>query len=210
MKFVLGVGWLTTAAREYREIGGPDRENVGQLGRAIDEYAMGAAFQQQLLNPMQADRRDPGRAAAHLVRAAGRRLAHPLRQPRHRVPVHGREHDLDLRHHGPVHRITARGHELQCAHRTSGITADNLSARVRSTSDRDGSFTITVSGAPAATGQRNHLQMTADTTLIAVRNTLSDWNSQPPMTLSIERLSGPRDSLFSQLGGFAIPAWGRW
>ncbi|PRC46709.1 hypothetical protein C6A85_88720, partial [Mycobacterium sp. ITM-2017-0098] len=65
-----------------------------------------------------------------------------------------------------------------------------------------------VSGDPAASGQRNHLQMTADTTLIAVRNTLSDWNTQLPMTLSIERLTGPRDSLFSQLGGFAIPRLG--
>ena len=44
--------------------------------------------------------------------------------------------------------------------------------------------------------------------MVAVRNTLSDWNNQPPMSLSIERVSGPPNSLFSQLGGFAIPLLG--
>ena len=44
--------------------------------------------------------------------------------------------------------------------------------------------------------------------MVAVRNTLSDWNNQPPMSLSIERVSGLPDSLFSQLGGFAIPLLG--
>jgi hypothetical protein len=68
----------------------------------------------------------------------------------------------------------------------------------------DGSFTITVSGSPTGPGP-NHLQLTSDTTLIAVRNTLSDWNKQDPMSLSIERVSGPPNSLFSQLGGFAVP-----
>jgi hypothetical protein len=37
---------------------------------------------------------------------------------------------------------------------------------------------------------------------------LSDWNEQDPMSLSIERVSGPPDSLFSQLGGFAVPLIG--
>jgi hypothetical protein len=68
----------------------------------------------------------------------------------------------------------------------------------------DGSFTITVSGSPTGPGP-NHIQLTSDTTLIAVRNTLSDWNEQDPMSVSIERVSGPPDSLFSQLGGFAVP-----
>jgi hypothetical protein len=34
---------------------------------------------------------------------------------------------------------------------------------------------------------------------------LSDWNKQDPMSLSIQRVSGPPNSLFAQLGGFAIP-----
>ncbi|PRC48417.1 hypothetical protein C6A85_79950, partial [Mycobacterium sp. ITM-2017-0098] len=52
MQRVLELGWLATAFREYDEIGGLDWENFRQLGEAVDEYAMGAAFQQQLLNPM--------------------------------------------------------------------------------------------------------------------------------------------------------------
>jgi len=61
-----------------------------------------------------------------------------------------------------------------------------------------------VSSSPTGPGP-NHIQITDDTTLIAVRNTLSDWNAQDPMSLSIERVSGPPNSLFAQLGGFAIP-----
>jgi hypothetical protein len=61
-----------------------------------------------------------------------------------------------------------------------------------------------VSGSPTGLGP-NYIQLTSDTTLVAVRNTLSDWNEQDPMSLSIERVSGPPDSLFSQLGGFTVP-----
>ncbi len=51
-KLVLKAGWYVTALSEYNEVGGPDKENLAQLSRSVDEYAMGAAFQQQLLNPM--------------------------------------------------------------------------------------------------------------------------------------------------------------
>jgi len=37
---------------------------------------------------------------------------------------------------------------------------------------------------------------------------LADWNTEEPMSLSILRVSGPRDSLFSQIGGFAFPGIG--
>ena len=37
---------------------------------------------------------------------------------------------------------------------------------------------------------------------------MSDWGTEVPMTLSIERVGGPPNSLFSQLGGFAIPGIG--
>ena len=85
----------------------------------------------------------------------------------------------------------------------SGTTASVLTGR-QLVLNPDGAFTITVSGSPTGPGP-NHIQLTSDTTLIAVRNTLSDWNKQDPMSLSIERVSGPPNSLFSQLGGFAVP-----
>ena len=207
MKFVLGVGWLTTAAREYREIGGPDWENVAQLGRAIDEYAMGAAFQQQLLNPMRptvvTQVAPPHTWYGQQVGGSRILYDNPDTVYRFMGVNMTSTYVITGRFTGSLPADT----NFSVLTGLSGITADNLSGRQIDIGD-DGSFTITVSGAPAATGQRNHLQMTADTTLIAVRNTLSDWTSQPPMTLSIERLSGPRDSLFSQLGGFAIPGLG--
>jgi hypothetical protein len=47
--------------------------------------------------------------------------------------------------------------------------------------DSDGSFTITVDSRPKL-GEKNHIQLTDETTLIAVRNTLSDWNTQDQMS----------------------------
>jgi hypothetical protein len=67
---------------------------------------------------------------------------------------------------------------------------------------------LTVSGAAAAPGEKNHLQITPDTTLIAIRDTLADWNTESPMALSIQRVAGPPNSLFSQFGGFAWPVIG--
>ena len=66
-----------------------------------------------------------------------------------------------------------------------------------------GTFRITVSSRPAAPGE-DHLQLTSSSTIIAARDTLADWNVEEPTTLSIERVSGPPNSLFSQLGGFAL------
>lgn len=207
MKRVLEVGWLATAIREYDEIGGPDWENFRNLGEAVDEYAMGAAFQQQLLNPM---------TPTVVTQVAPPHTWYGQQVGGSRILYDNP--DTVYRFMGvnmtSTYAITGRftgalpaDTNFSVLTGLSGVTADNLSGRQIDIGP-DGSFTITVSGDPASPGQRNHLQMTADTTLIAVRNTLSDWNTQPPMTLSIERLTGPPDSLFAQLGGFAIPGIG--
>src|SRR5262249_44874409 len=52
MKLVLEFGWRSTAQKQFKLVGGPDQANLDALDEAVDEYAMGAAFQQQLLNPM--------------------------------------------------------------------------------------------------------------------------------------------------------------
>ena len=69
---------------------------------------------------------------------------------------------------------------------------------------------ITVSGSPAQPGEQNHLQITPDTTLIAIRDTLADWNTEDPMTLAIHRTAGPRNSLFSQFEDSRFRSSGRW
>ncbi|WP_460355127.1 hypothetical protein [Mycobacterium sp. ZZG] len=207
MKFVLGAGWLATATRQYDHIGGPDWDNIGQLGRSVDEYAMGAAFQQQLLNPM---------TPTVVTQVAPPHTWYGRDVPGSRILYDNPDTVYRFMGVNMTSTYVIRGQFVSAQPADtnfsvltglSGVTADYLSGRDIDIAP-DGSFTITVSGAPAAAGQRNHLQLTSDTTLIAVRNTLSDWTTQSPMTLSIERLSGPRNSLFSQLGGFAIPGLG--
>lgn len=60
--------------------------------------------------------------------------------------------------------------------------------------ESDGTFSITVSSAPAKPGQVNHIQLPAgvDGVLsLGVRNTLGDWVNEGPAGLTIERVGGP-------------------
>ncbi|MDA2893989.1 hypothetical protein PDG61_23980 [Mycolicibacterium sp. BiH015] len=207
MKLVLAAGWLTTAQREYRDMGGIDWKNFWHLGRSIDEYALGAAFQQQLLNPMRPTVVTQV-APPHTwygKDVLGSRILYDNPDTIYRFMGVNMTSTYVIR--GQFTGDFPADTNFSVLTGLSGVTADNVSGRELLV-EPDGSFTITVSGDAATPGQRNHLQLTPDTTLIAVRNTLSDWSTQPPMSLSIERLWGPRDSLFSQLGGFAIPGLG--
>jgi hypothetical protein len=56
--------------------------------------------------------------------------------------------------------------------------------------EADGRFTITIDPEPA-NGRRNHLQSSDDTALLALRETLLDWDTELPAHLEIERLGGP-------------------
>jgi hypothetical protein len=207
MKLVLRFGFLSAAQQKFDLVDGPDAANIAALNDAVDEYAMGAAFQQQLLNSM-----DPTVvmqvAPPHSwygQDVGGSRILYDNPDTIYRFMGVNK---------ASTYLITGRF--------TSGVPADTnfslLSGFQGTTSQNisgseleinpDGTFTITVSAEAAAVGQKNHLQLTADSTLIAARNTLSDWTSQDPMDLSIQRISGPPNSLFSQLGGFALPVIG--
>jgi hypothetical protein len=207
MKLVLRLGFLNAAQREFVVVGGPDQENLAQLNRAVDEYAMGAAFQQLLLNP-----NDPAVVmqvapphAWYGQDVGGSRILYDNPDTIYRfMPVNmASSYVITGRFAGGIPADT----NFSVLTGLSGITAANLSGRELEVNP-DGTFTITVSGAPAAPGQKNHLQLTSDSTLIATRNTLSDWNTQEPMSLSIQRVSGPPNSLLSQLGIFTIPVIG--
>ena len=52
LKLVLRSGFLSAAQQQFGLVGGPDQDNIDQLNNAVDEYAMGAAFQQQILDSM--------------------------------------------------------------------------------------------------------------------------------------------------------------
>lgn len=207
MKLVLGIGWLATAQREYGEIGGVDGQNFWHLGRSVDEYALGAAFQQQLLNPMTptvvTQVAPPHTWFGRDVKGSRILYDNPDTVYRFMGVNMTSSYVITGKFSGALPADT----NFSVLTGLSGITADNLSGR-RLIVEPDGSFTITVSAEAATPGHGNHLQLTPETTLIAVRNTLSDWTTQSPMSLSIERVSGPGNSLFSQLGGFAIPGLG--
>jgi hypothetical protein len=203
MKLVLQFGWMSTARQQFNLVGGPDQENTDALKQAVDEYAMGAAFQQQILNPM---------TPTAVMQVAPPHTWYGQDVEGSRILYDNP--DTIYRFMGvnktSTYVITGRftgddpaDTSFSVLTGLSGTTARVLTGDelVRNS---DGSFTITVSGSPTGPGP-NHLQLTSDTTLIAVRNTLSDWNKQDPMSLSIERTSGPPNSLFAQLGGFAIP-----
>ncbi|HEY6647002.1 MAG TPA: DUF1214 domain-containing protein [Mycobacterium sp.] len=203
MKLVLQFGWRATAQQQFNLVGGPDQENLDALNKAVDEYAMGAAFQQQLLNPM-----TPTAvmqvAPPHIwygQDVSGSRILYDNPDTIYRFMAVNKTSTYVItgRFTGEMPADTTFSVLTGLSGTTASVlTGDELERNA------DGSFTITVSGSPTGPGP-NHIQLTDDTTLIAVRNTLSDWNTQDPMSLSIERISGPPNSLFSQLGGFAIP-----
>jgi hypothetical protein len=207
MKLVLQAGWFGTANSDFKLVGGVDQENKDALAEAVDEYAMGAAFQQQILdsnNPTVVMQVAPPHTW-YGQDVAGSRILYDNPDTIYRF--------MGV-NNASTYVITGRFTGEMPADTTfsvltglSGTTASVLTPNGIDLAP-DGSFTITVDGRPTAPGEKNHIQLTNDSTLIAVRNTLSNWNTQDPMSLSIERVSGPPDSLFSQLGGFAIPLIG--
>ena len=207
MKAVLWVAWRVTAQIQYSLIGGPDGANLDALGDAVDEYAMAAAFQQQILNSneptivMQV-------APPHDwygVDAEGSRILYDNPDTIYRFAGVN---------YASEYVITGRMPDNPAAETTfsvltglSGSTAMILNGSELELGP-DRTFVITASARKALPGEKNHLELTNDTTLIAIRDTLSDWNTQDPMSLEIHRTAGPPNSLFSQFGGFAIPVIG--
>jgi hypothetical protein len=216
-KFVLQAGWYVTALSEFNEVGGPDMENLAQLSRSVDEYAMGAAFQQQLLDPM-TPRAVMQVAPPHTwygQSVGGSRILYDNPDTIYRFMAVNKTSTYVIRGHfdgwDPEHpednpKLPADT-TFSLLTGLSGNTAQVVTQKDLVVDD-NGDFTIYVSGGPKPDEYDNYIQLTSDSTLIAARDTLSDWNTQQPMTLSIERIDGPPDSLFSQLGVFAIPLIG--
>ena len=217
-KLVLTAGWYVTALSEYNEVGGPDEENLAQLSRSVDEYAMGAAFQQQLLDPM-TPRAVMQVAPPHTwygQTVGGSRILYDNPDTVYRFMavnktstyvIRGKFEDWNPEDPESNPKLPADT-TFSLLTGLSGNTAAVLNQDDLVVND-DGTFEILVSGDPRPAGyEGNYMQLTSDSTLIAARDTLSDWNTQQPMTLSIERTSGPPDSLLAQLGIFAIPLIG--
>ena len=217
-KLVLKAGWYFTALSEYNDVGGPDEENLAQLSRSVDEYAMGAAFQQQLLDPI-TPRAVMQVAPPHTwygQTVGGSRILYDNPDTVYRFMavnktstyvIRGKFEDWNPEDPDSNPKLPADT-TFSLLTGLSGNTAAVLNQDDLVVND-DGTFEILVSGDPRPAGyEGNYMQLTSDSTLIAARDTLSDWNAQQPMTLSIERTSGPPDSLLAQLGIFAIPLIG--
>ncbi|WP_395310604.1 hypothetical protein V4U86_07335 [Mycobacterium sp. AMU20-3851] len=208
VKMVLRGGFLRAAQQQFDRVNGPDQENVDRLDAAVDAYAMASAFQQQLLNsakPTVVMQVAPPHAWYGQSVGASRILYDNPDTIYRFMGVNG----------ASSYVITGRFDDLENlpADTTfsvlTGLTGNTAAVLTKDklVINADGTFTITADSKPA-NGRQNHLQLTADTTLIATRNTLSDWTNQHPMSLEISRVGGPPNSLFSQLGGFAIPGIG--
>lgn len=203
MKLVLRVGFLSAGNQLF---GGVDAANLAALDRAVDEFAMGAAFQQQLLNPL-TPRVVTQVAPPHAwfgQSVGGSRILYDNPDTIYRFMAVSGSSQYVIR--GRFPDMTADGTPADTSFSVleglAGTTSTILSVDEKFVMDSDGRFEITVSTAP--TGGPNHLQITPGSTIIAARNTLGDWNTEVPMELSIERVGGPPNSLFAQLGGFTF------
>jgi hypothetical protein len=203
MKLFLRFSFLAAANKQFALVGGPDAANREALDRAVDEYALAAAFQQQILNPM-----NPAVvtqvAPPHSwygVDVGGSRLLYDNPDTVYRFIAVNKTSEYVIT--GRLYDGIPADTTFSVLEGTAGTTSTILSLSDLDI-DEDGTFVITVSGAPAAPGQRNHLQLTSKSTLIAARNTLGDWVAEDPMGLAVHRVSGPRNSLFAQLGGFVL------
>ncbi len=202
-KWLLKMSWQASAEKLF---GAVDAKNMALLDKAVNEYALQAALELQLLNPND----------SHVIQQVmpphtwfneafgGARILYDNPDTIYRmIPVNASSsYVITGRFAGPEPADTTFSVLTGLTGTTTAVlTAHDL---VR---NADGSFTITVDSRPAD-GRPNHLQLPSDATLIAARNTLSDWNTQVPMSLSIERVGGPPNNLFSQLGFYDFPVIG--
>lgn len=207
-RLFLKAGFHSAAQRQFDRVGGPDPENLRRLDAAVDAYAMGAAFQQQLLNsaePSVVMQVAPPHTWYGQSVGASRILYDNPDTIYRFMGVNGASSYVIRGTFADLDNLPADT-SFSVLTGLTGNTAAVLT-KDQLVIEPDGSFTITADASPAG-GRTNHLQLTADTTLIATRNTLSDWARQAPMSLEITRVGGPPNSLFSQLGGFAIPGIG--
>lgn len=205
MKVVLRQQFLAAANRLYPE--GIDAENMAQLDRAVDEYARAASFQQLLLDSMNptvvAQVAPPHFWDDRYV--AGTRILYDNPDTVYRFigvngastyVIKGQFHDWDNVEARPTN-VT-----FSVLSGASGTTTTVMTITPEMVNE-DGSFEITVDREPAD-GRPNHLQLTNGSTIVAVRDTLGDWNEENPMSLTVERVAGPPPSMFAQFGGFAF------
>lgn len=218
-KVVLMAAWYVEAAKNFATVGGPDFTNFSQLNQAATEFANQSATEFLLLNsndPKLLLQVNPPHSW-NGQDAGGTRIWYDNPDTVYRFTgingastysIQGKVAGYDPA--DPSTHPTSANTNFSVLTGINGVTAANLNGEELSIRD-DGTFTIVVSpnGAPANPEKgMNYIQAPANSTILATRNTLGDWNTETPMTLTIEKTAGPPSSLFSQIGGFAIPVIG--
>lgn len=218
-KLVLMAAWYVEAAKNFSAVGGPDWTNLSQLNQAATEFANQSATEFILLNsndPKLLLQVNPPHSW-NGQEAGGTRIWYDNPDTVYRFTgINGAStYEIKGKIEGydpddPSTHPTSANTNFSVLTGINGVTAENLDGEQLNIRD-DGTFTIVVSpnAAPEnpAAGM-NYIQAPANSTILATRNTLGDWNTETPMTLTIEKTDGPPSSLFSQIGGFAIPGIG--
>lgn len=219
-KVVLMAAWYVEAAKNFATVGGPDFTNLSQLNQAATEFANQSATEFLLLNsndPKLLLQVNPPHSW-NGQDAGGTRIWYDNPDTVYRFTgINGAStYEIEGTVAGydpadPSTHPTSANTNFSVLTGINGVTAANLSGEDLSVRD-DGTFTIVVSpDAPPANPEQgmNYIQAPSNSTILATRNTLGDWNTESPMTLTIEKTDGPPSSLFSQIGGFAIPGLGQ-
>jgi hypothetical protein len=206
-KVILKVGWLITGYQKFAAVGGPDCENLKRLDRAVDEYALQAALELQLLNshnPKVIQMVMPPHTWFGQTFGGARILYDNPDTVYRMIPVnYGSSYVITGQFTGPLPADTTFSVLTGLTGTTTAVLSTDELVR-----DAEGRFTITLDARATNPDNPNHLQLPAGATLIAARNTLADWNTEVPMTLDVQRVGGPPDNLFNQLGLYAIPGLG--
>lgn len=206
-KAILKWSWLATARKKFALVGGPDAENLAQLDRAVHEYALQAAFELQLLNPNK-----PGVIQQVMPphtwygqSFGGARILFDNPDTIYRmIPVNNASSYVIS---GQFFDQVPTETTFSVLTGLTGTTTQVIMGRDL-VLDSEKRFTISVDARAGDPDNPNHLRLPSGATLIAARNTLGDWNTETPMSLSVERVGGPANNLLSQLGFYDIPVLG--
>lgn len=189
-KAYLRAGLLADVRAKYALVGGPDQANLDQLNEAVDNYANFAA-----LTALNLDPNNPQITTLLLpehtwygTTSGGTIVTYNNPDTIYRAtPVNSSSTYVIT---GQFVGERPSDVNFSVLSGSTGTTTETLSMQNLVVAD-DGTFTITLDSNPTAPGQTNHLQLTSSSTGIIIRDTLGDWNTETPMTLSIEKTSGP-------------------
>ncbi len=202
---ILRASWLSAAQKQFALVGGPDAENLDQLDAAVHEYALMAALEQQSLdpnNPKVLQLLNPPHTW-YGQSSAGARIFYDNPDTIYRlIPVNTASSYVITGHFdGELPADTG----FSVISGFAGTTVAYLSGKDIALDPDGKSFTITVDSSPGGT---NHIQVPDNAAAIVARNTLSDWSAQAPMSLTVQRVSGPPDNPLMQIGIDKIPVIG--